>query len=57
MSTLPDHGEAFWAMFPHDEEGNVIINEIDLDKYESCKPDPEVVAEVEALNRALEAKQ
>lgn len=48
---LPDHGEEFWALFPTDEDGNTVIEEIDLDKYSDLEPNPDIVARIEALNK------
>ena len=55
MSTLPDHGDEFWAMFPHDEDGNVYIVEIDLGKYADLEPEPEIVAMIEAEEKRIAA--
>ena len=29
MKNLPDHGKAFWDMFPSDGDGGIVISEID----------------------------
>ncbi|MEG1841069.1 MAG: hypothetical protein RR213_07420 [Raoultibacter sp.] len=50
MSNLPDHGDAFWDMFPKDTDGNTIIEEIDLDKYADLEPDPEIVAWLSSIS-------
>lgn len=28
MKSLPDHGDEFWAMFPGDGEGGIVLTEI-----------------------------
>ena len=55
MSILPDSGNEFWEMFPHDENGDVVIEEIDLDKYADLEPDPEIVVMMEAENKKISA--
>ena len=42
---IPECGPGFWAMFPHDEEGNVCLDmsEIDPDDYPGLEPDPRIV--------------
>ena len=42
MKNFPDHGDGFWALFPQDEEGNTIIDEIDPEKYKDSPRDPEL---------------
>lgn len=41
--------EEVFAAFPQDAEGNIIIEEIDLDKCAGVEPDPDIVARIEAL--------
>lgn len=41
--------EEVFAAFPHDGEGNIVIEEIDLGKCAGLEPDPDIVARIEAL--------
>ncbi|MEG1907217.1 MAG: hypothetical protein RR178_07090 [Gordonibacter sp.] len=42
MKNLPDHGDAFWDMFPKDKEGNTIIEELDPEKIDEYPLDSEL---------------
>lgn len=45
---FPDYGDEFWAMFPHDDDGNVCLDmsEIDPDDFPDLEPDPEIVSRI-----------
>ena len=39
MKSLPDHGKAFWDMFPSDGDGGIVVSELSEDNPTGKRPE------------------